>query len=115
MKQFVEGHYYLEGNDCVELGVLGNFNGTFQQFILLYYYPKDEPEEWSIVMTDKCYDIPGILFRLSEEEYFQLSTIWDCPYNLEYIRELQRYMLYDQPNWDAKSEIKGTFDIELEY
>lgn len=115
MKQFVEGHYYLEGYESVELGVLGNFNGTFEQFTLLYYYPEEGPEEWSIVTTDKYYVIDGILFHMSEEEYFQASTVWDCPYNMEFIRALQRYMLYDQQNWDVKSEIKGTFDIELEY
>ena len=115
MKQLLEGRYHLGSTNSVELSILGNFNNTFNQFILLYYYPPGEPEQWTVVTPDNYYDVDCILFDITEEEYFQMSTVWDCPYPIEFIRELQRYMLHDQSNWEEKDQSGEVFDIELEY
>lgn len=108
-------NYYMESYNSLETSVFYNDGSKFNQFILLYYKPEDGPEQWSVITQATYYDIDLVLYKLSEEQYFQLSTVWKVPFNMEFICALQRYVIEDKENWEMKSNLEASFNVKLEY
>lgn len=109
MKQEIEMTYCIEGEESFDVGVLFDDDEKFHQFIMMY-----TNGQWGVIHHTMYYRIP-FLPTLSEEEHFQISTVWNVPFDMDFICALQRYVMDDKPNWLTKSIDQGVLEIVLEY
>ena len=80
---------------------------------LNFLYHPNRFDSWQIYhvhQNEEPLFVPD-LTSLSEEEYFQLSTVWDVKNNLELVYHLQKYCYNNM----YKFKGSGDFEIEVQY
>lgn len=109
-RQGLEMGYCTENEIEIEAHTLFRYNDKFESISILYNPSSLTRFPFTLVHNDVWYAVQDIS-SLSEEEQFQLSVVWNCPFEMNFIDALQVYVKNDKDNWYSTK----LFDLTLEY